>query len=328
MGGVLMSGLWMAGSTASAQWDPESGDTGEWQPPPEEQPPAQQPPAQQPNQWQQPQQQPPAQQPPAQQQQSGWYNNSGQSERPPGMAASATVSAEAPPVNVDDDRNEGDTDHSKVSFGVGFFGVEDTVLEAGGLLDPEREFPALSLRVTTIGVRLWVADAIGLDIGLGLGFRTSEDSSDVVGCPGGPDCGFSSRIGGVSSAYAVKIHLGLPIALKTYSHFNVLLSPELGFTYGGFTVFAPEDSRLDASFSAVHLDLGIRVGGELQFGFWGVPNLSLQATVGLGFRYSSHSVSNEVPFSEPGAVGGSTSGIALTTVADHLGSIVRLFYYF
>jgi hypothetical protein len=37
--------------------------------------------------------------------------------------------------------------------------------------------------------------------------------------------------------------------------------------------------------SGIHLDIGARAGGEVQFGFIGIPELSLQAGVGLAFSY-------------------------------------------
>ncbi|MEO8901037.1 MAG: hypothetical protein ABI488_05160, partial [Polyangiaceae bacterium] len=37
--------------------------------------------------------------------------------------------------------------------------------------------------------------------------------------------------------------------------------------------------------SGFHLDIGARAGGEVQFGFIGIPELSLQAGVGVALTY-------------------------------------------
>jgi hypothetical protein len=41
----------------------------------------------------------------------------------------------------------------------------------------------------------------------------------------------------------------------------------------------------DIKLSGMRFDLGARAGTELHFGFIGVPNLSLQASIGLYLRY-------------------------------------------
>ena len=301
---LLAFGLVATSATAGAQWDPESGDTGQWQPPPEEQP-----------QQQQPQQQPPAQT--QVQAETPW---GGQQQPPPQQqpnAAWGQQTEERPPVAQTEPA--GDTDHAKVSFGVSFFGVERFQITPFALTTGEDE--AYSLPVTTIGVRLWVTEMIGLDVGLGLGIETS--SYDDESTPGG-DFLQGERDG----AFALRLQVGLPVALKTYQHFNILLIPEVAFTYGA-TTYLDSDPDNDINVSAVALDLGVKVGGELQFGFWGVPNLSLQATVGLGFRYASRSLADagQRPFDE-GGIGQTYSGISLQTFGQQLGSMLRINYYF
>lgn len=304
---LIALGCLAASATAGAQWDPESGDTGQWQPPPEEQPPPQQ--QQQPPPQQQQQQQPTEtpwggqQQPPPQQQQSSW----GQQPE------------ETPPPATEEPA--GDTDHSKVSFGVSFIGFERFALEPVDMLMNPDDGP-FQLGITTVGVRLWVSEMLGLDIGLGLGIKTDSYSNDN---PAGP-----SVQTGRDGAFAFRLHVGLPVALKTYEHFNILLIPEVGFTYASTTfIVDPTDvtAASDVDVSAIALDVGIKVGGELHFGFWGVPNLSLQATIGLGLRYASRTAENSLDFAA-GGFGVTSSGISLQTLGQQLGSSVRINYYF
>lgn len=301
----------LVGTSAHAQWDPESGDTGQWTPPPEEppaqqqqqqQPPAQQPPA---NGWQQaPAQQPPQQQP----QQQGWGTPQ-QTERPPGQGGPAETEAPA--------ASNGATDHSQVSFGATFFGLDDlTLLPADGTND------AIRLRMPAIGIRYWVSESIGLDIGVGLGILSDQTFDECSG----PNCE-SVKIGGIDGGFGFRLHFGLPVALKTYEHFNVLLTPEIGFLYGGATIYNVNDPLDDIALSSFALDVGVKIGGELQFGFWGVPNLALQANIGLGLRYQSTSAAND-RLPGMGLQESKNTNLSLRTIADDLAGAIRIVYYF
>lgn len=326
----------LVGTSAHAQWDPESGDTGQWTPPPAEQPPAQQPPQQQ-QQQQPPAQQPPAQQPPAngwqqapaqqpqqqqQQQQQGWFNGQN-GERPPGQGgpAAETPEQEAP---------AGTTDHSQVSFGVSFFGLDSLTL-----MPESAANDAITLRMPAIGVRYWVSDTIGLDIGLGLGIIGEKQFNNCQIDPASGNCGPEARTGGIDGGFGIRLHFGLPVALKTYEHFNILITPELGFQYGQATIYTPETigneaaDALDLGISSIALDVGLKIGGELQFGFWGVPNLALQANIGLGLRYQSTTMANDVSLANAGRIVDLTStSLSLRTIADDLTGAVRILYYF
>ena len=307
---LIVLGFVAASGTAGAQWDPESGDTGQWQPPPEEQPQQQQQPAQQ---------QPPAQQ--QQQQETPWGGPPPAEPEPEPNPAWGQQPPEETEVPEEPTTN-GDTDHSKVSFGLSFFGFERFQVDPGslGVIDADFAGGAFSLGITTVGVRYWVADTIGLDIGLGLGMSFADNTNDDPGAP--------ATIIGQDDSFGLRVHFGLPVALKTFQHFNILLIPELDFTYASTTYFkSPTDPAQDIDVSAIAFDLGLKVGGELQFGFWGVPNLSLQATIGLGFRYASRSAENSLVFGA-GGVGVSDSSVTLATLANQLGSAIRINYYF
>jgi len=311
---LIALGFLAASATAGAQWDPESGDTGQWQPPPEEQPP--------PQQQQPPPQQQQQQQPPPQQQETPWGGQpEGQQQQQQQQSSSWGQQEETPPPATEEPA--GDTDHSKVSFGVSFIGFERFQLEPGDRVNDADAGP-YRLPMTTVGIRLWVTEMIGLDIGLGLGIATdSYDNAD----PDGPTVQT-----GRDGAFGLRVHFGLPVALQTYEHFNILLIPELAFTYGATTfIVNPNDiepgAPSDVDVSAIALDVGVKVGGELHFGFWGVPNLSLQATIGIGLRYASRTAENSLDFPS-GGFGVTNSGISLQTLGQQLGSSIRINYYF
>ncbi len=322
--GVCALSLALVAQIASAQFDPESGDTGQgWEPPPpatEEPPPAaEEPPPTQPSGggWQAP---PTGGQGGSGGQQPAWFNRD--RERPPALGGN-----EEPPAA--DEPAAGETDHDSVSIGLAYFGINRVRISPAGLGDGP-----LNVNLATVGIRYWLG-TVGLDIGVGLGttmrkdYNTCLDTTD----PANPtvDCNAPrSRIAGLESAFGLGLHFGLPIAAATSRHATLLIIPELGFAYGKGTLIVDYNNpALDIDTKGLQLDVGVRVGGELQFGAIGLPNLSLQLTVGLGLRWSSQSAANGTDATSPAAVGFETSQVDLRTVAnDLLNGLVRLNYYF
>lgn len=319
-------------SGAHAQWDPEAGDTGEWAPPPAEETdgtsttPAEEAPAEEeaPPQntgWEQA----PAEQP-QQQQQPAWMNSG---ERPPGFGPAPQPEQTETPETPS--RPSGETDHSQVSFGIGFFGVESFSL----VPELASENFDISLTMPMIGARYWLTPMIGLDVAVGVGVVTRKDVNTCITIETGSDgtlgtvedraCESSTRVGGINGGFGIGLHVGLPIALKTFDHFNILVTPEVGFRYGQATAFmSPTSSNLDVDFSSIALDVGVQLGGELQFGFWGVPNLAIQVNLGLALRYSTRTAKD----TGANQLGVEQSGIELRTLPDTLGGSFRLLYYF
>src|SRR6185436_12015249 len=92
------------------------------------------------------------------------------------------------------------------------------------------------------------------------------------------------------AALGFAIHGGVPLAFAYGKHYKFLLVPELNL---GLTTRTEKAQNLapgapvpgDIHRSGMLLDLGARIGTEIQFGFIGIPELALQASVGLLFRY-------------------------------------------
>lgn len=288
-----------AAQAGAQQWNPEEGGGG-WDPPPDQQ----QPPPQQ--QTPPPQQQtpPPQQQTPPPAQQGGWYN--GSSERPPGMGG------EQPPTAGP----TGDSDHAQVvgDIAVTFFGNQRVAI------DPDADGDGVRVRVNapTIGIRTWFSDSIGLDAGLGLGFSSFslENNGEIVG-------------GTFDSVFAINVHVGLPVALAQSGHFTALLIPEIDFAYGGGTVLDAATPELDMAFSGIQLAVTARLGAEVHFGFWDIPQLSVQATVGLGIGFNSQTMKNDADI-----IGGIRTNVEasdfsiFTTANDIFNGTIRANYYF
>ena len=182
-------------------------------------------------------------------------------------------------------KDDGVTDHEKVvgHLGVGYLGITQLPIgSAGGGAAPGGFGHAkATLDAPVIGVRYWMSDRLGLD--LGLGFTVFSSSTDITPAPGGP--GGTQTVDG-PAAFGLAFHGGVPLAFAHAKHYKFLLIPELnvGFTRRGEKQGGPTPPP-DINRSGFRLDAGARVGAEIQFGFIGVPELALQATVGLQFRY-------------------------------------------
>jgi hypothetical protein len=172
-------------------------------------------------------------------------------------AASAAVAQPEGGERADAPARTRDFDRVNPGIGFGWFGFSDLPVGdlGGGLGD--------SLSAPVVGIRWWMGSPLGpfrswgVDLGLGLA-RESRDE-------GGVD---ATRTG-------LLLHAGLPLAVSATDHVAIEFVPELnlGFTAG--------DVRGGRDVSGARLDLGGRAGAEVFFGFVGLPQLSLEASVGL-----------------------------------------------
>jgi len=156
------------------------------------------------------------------------------------------------------------TDHAAVvrRFGIGYMGRRTMTIDpAGNTVD-----------APIIGVRYWLDPMIGIDAGIGLLFS-----------------GGSNKMGDTSTdlqGYTVfMLHGGVPLALAGSKHFSFQVIPELNFGVSGSKTPPAAAGGQGNDLSGIHFDLGARAGGEIQFGFIGIPELSLQAGVGVAFNY-------------------------------------------
>jgi hypothetical protein len=199
------------------------------------------------------------------------------------------------------DAPPGATDHDGVvgHFGIGYMGRRSMLIDEN----------AAPVDAPIIGGRYWLDPMLGIDVGLGLLFS-----------------GGSTTTGGVSTdhqGYSIfMLHGGVPLALAGSKHFSFQIVPELNFGYGSST-----RGGTGADLSAIHFDIGARAGTEIQFGFIGIPELSLQAGVGLALSF------DHVKDSPPGANAITYSQTSFgTSVGDNpwnifTGNIAALYYF-
>ena len=155
-------------------------------------------------------------------------------------------------------------DHDDVvgHFAVGYFGISSIPVfpsTTGGLGTNSTNVTAASISAPIIGARYWISQKLGIDAGVG----------------------FS----GTKDGWGVAVHGGVPLALATSRHMTFELIPEATIAFAG------NNSASNVSESGFLLDVGARIGGEIQFGFIGIPQLALQASVGVYLQHTSIGIS-------------------------------------
>jgi len=185
-----------------------------------------------------------------------------------GMALPAATNANPPPA--------GNSEHDDMvgHLAVGYLG------RASIPYGVDTNLTSSTAPVPVVGVRYWIDPLIGLDVGAGLwiGSRSNDFTSSATGV--------KTSVGG-PKPFAFVLHAGVPLALASSKHFAFEIIPEVNFGYAKVS----QDSGLAndgvTKATGTHFDLGARVGAEVQFGFIGIPQLSLIGSVGLRFQYDS-----------------------------------------
>jgi hypothetical protein len=155
------------------------------------------------------------------------------------------------------------SDFDRVNPGIGFgwFGISD--IPVG---DAELQAPV-------VGIRWWMGQGMGpfrawgIDAGVGI----ARQSTDVEGDAD-------------DSATGILLHAGLPLVLSANRHMAIQLIPEINLGLASGEVGGAQDV------SGSRFDLGARAGAEVFFGFMGLPNLSLDASVGFFLSRQGRSV--------------------------------------
>jgi hypothetical protein len=204
-----------------------------------------------------------------------------------------------------------DSDHSQMvgRFAVGYLGRQNILAGDG------QAAPQLNLVAPVIGVRYWLDNMIGIDAGLGFNFSSGSTEAG----------GTSTDKPGVT---VLMFHGGVPINLADAGHFSFQIVPEatLGFaSVGDSAPMAAETTR-----SGFLLNVGARAGAEIHFGFMGIPQLSLQGSVGAYLRHQSAGTETVVAgttteFSDSSLTIGTTLG---NNPWDIFTGGISAFYYF
>jgi hypothetical protein len=167
-----------------------------------------------------------------------------------------------------------------------------------------------------VGVRYWFNSGLGLDVGLG--FTTTFGSNSKPAANGDGTTNSSDA----NAPTAFVLHGGLPIAFASAKHYVFELIPEVNFGYA-------QQAITNGDMSGLHIDLGARVGTEIHFGFIGIPQLALQASVGL--KIDVNQTKDEVTVGGVTQKATSSRTVVGTTVYDNpwnifLGNVSALYY--
>lgn len=170
-------------------------------------------------------------------------------------------------------------DHASVvgHLGVGFFGIAGLPYLAGTGAGDLANPPTLS--APTIGARYWLDERMAIEGALGIGFQSGGSTAKN---------GNTSTDTSDPHLFGMALHGALPLVFATGEHYAFELVPELNF---GFATGGRDLGANSADITGVLLQLGARVGAEIQFGFIGIPQLALQGTVGLHLTYQGTSIS-------------------------------------
>jgi len=214
---------------------------------------------------------------------------------------------------------EGESDHDQMigRFAIGYLG-RDAVPLAGGNVAPGG--PGITfVPAPIIGIRYWLDQMIGLDIGVG--FFTEGGSSEFQ-----PPAG-ASQSEDVAGRTAFAVHAGVPLSLASAGHFSFQIVPEANIGYATQTRELNPGELRNSGFG---MDIGARAGAEIHFGFMGIPQLSLQGTVGARIEFVTVESVAEVAGTEASAT--QSANQFHTTVEEEpwdafTGSIAALYYF-
>ncbi|NUQ79136.1 MAG: hypothetical protein HUU21_36950, partial [Polyangiaceae bacterium] len=178
------------------------------------------------------------------------------------------------------------TDHERVvrRVGLGFLGISDlpiavaepTGTEDSAGLSPNDRVIVDVVSAPTLGARFWLTRRFGIDAGLGFSYRGGSTSSEL---------GSSTADVTKQSVLGFLVHAGAPIMITELSHMALLVIPGVTFGMASSDVepLFEENAPPPAELRGYRLDVGVRAGAEIHFGFMGLPNLALEAGIGLIF---------------------------------------------
>jgi hypothetical protein len=193
--------------------------------------------------------------------------------------AAAPAKAEEEPEEI--------PDHEQVVGGIGvsWFGMSNVPIATGSPAgtgeDPAVDAgDAAFVPAPCLGIRYWFSKVAGLDVGVGFSLSTGSMAT-------------TSAAADKQTVLAFMYHVGVPISVVHGQHLSLQITPEvtIGHAHSEVEPTAQLDPPPNASLSGFRMDVGARVGAELQFGFIGVPELALEGSLGLYGTYQATSIS-------------------------------------
>ncbi|HEX2730401.1 MAG TPA: hypothetical protein VHM70_02305 [Polyangiaceae bacterium] len=196
-----------------------------------------------------------------------------------GSSSDSSASASAPSGTVPVSSITGPNDHAAVAgkWGIGYLGFRSMLMGAAAVGGGTQTVDA-----PVVGVRYWMGPDMGLDLGLGLSFATGSTTTEANG---------NSTDTDNPEPFVAIVHGGIPLALASSRHLTFEITPELNIGYATNTTTPAMGNAGDIKSNGFHVDLGARAGAEIQFGFIDMPELALQAGIGVGLAIDHTKVS-------------------------------------
>jgi hypothetical protein len=186
------------------------------------------------------------------------------------MAPAATTTLEHTPGTTA--VADTDTDFTKIikTIGIGYFGQFDVPLgnTVGG---------RGAVGTQLVGVRYFMNSRFGIDVGVGMGLVSGSNKVE-----GGGTSTSTDR----PSTLAMSFKVGVPIVMFSSKHYSFFFEPQAIFGFAGETAKRTEPNTADTKHNGTRFFVGGSAGALVQFGFIGMPQLTLDATVGLGLDVS------------------------------------------
>ena len=150
-------------------------------------------------------------------------------------------------------------------LGVGWFGTRDVPV------GPATMAGTGPIPTPIVGIRYWMSHTLGIDAGLGF-FTMSSATRNESGT------GNLTTEGPTRTS--ILLHAAVPLSLADVGNFSFLVIPEFNVGIGmGGTKASMGNPSIDLS--GLLIEGGVRAGAEVFFGFIGIPQLSLEGTVGV-----------------------------------------------
>jgi hypothetical protein len=229
---------------------------------------------------------------------------------PPPPAPTYTAPARvAAPAAMESD----EPDHDKFigRFAVGYLGTQGVPTLTVNGTGNNATLQTGTLTAPVVGIRYWLQPKLGIDAGIGLGWNSVNNTNNGLD----------------TSQFAFVLHGGLPLAFVEGKHYVFELIPEINFGMGSTTIKNPNPAGPDASVSGLLLQGGARVGAEVHFGFIGIPQLALQASVGLFIQHTYVKASSGDVTSQAQGVTGFTTTVGNNPWGIFTDSVAALYYF-
>jgi hypothetical protein len=212
-------------------------------------------------------------------------------------AATTTTTTDAPAASTG-------TDFSKIvrTIGIGYFGQYDVPLGSGT--------GARNIGTQLVGVRYFFSERAGIDVGVGMGIASGSNKTE-----GGT--GTTATTVDRPSTLAMSFKVGVPIVMYSGQHYSFFFEPQALFGFAGETAKATTPGTADTKRSGTRLFAGGNAGALVQFGFIGIPQLTLDATVGFGLDVQGGKTESPAPGAPANVVKNSFSQTAFGTLSSH-----------